>query len=160
LICCARNFHIVTYASAGCSSLERGSAKKYPAGVVSVNYETYNGKKTEWNAGVEVLYDASLYQRYLSDTIIGFTKPAQNIQVGVKAGYELVVGRLSMPVEMGYYVYTRVPYHFFHRIGLRYQINDRFVASVTLRTRWSHADFFEFGFGYKIPVLRKKCSIN
>ncbi|MBI3512368.1 MAG: acyloxyacyl hydrolase [Bacteroidetes bacterium] len=157
VICRVRTFHVVTYASVGWAALTRGDSKKYTAGVVSINYETFNGKKIKWNAGAEVLYDGSLYERYKSDTIIGLANPVQNVQVGVKAGFALVVGRLSMPVEMGYYAYSRVPYHFFHRIGLRYQINDHFVASLTLRTRWAHADFFEFGFGYSIPVTRKKC---
>ncbi|CAN5170891.1 hypothetical protein BH09BAC5_BH09BAC5_06620 [soil metagenome] len=158
--------HLVTCIAAGFSALAITNTEKYGAFVISANLERYAGFKSKWNSGLEFAYDAAQYERHKNDTSINFTRKYQNVQVGFKIGYALVAGRLSMPIEMGYNVYskiysnTTIPNHFFHRIGLRYKINEHLSGSVTLRTRWSHADFFEWGFTYAIPVGKKATCLN
>ncbi len=148
-------WYLVGYTSVGLSAVEYASKQKYPAYVASINIERFNNCKNKWNTGIEFAYDGAQYYRYQNDTSINFTNKNQNIQIGIKLGYALVAGRLSMPLEWGYFIYSRIPYHNFHRIGLRYQINEYMSASITLKTRFSHADFFEFGFGYRIPLAKK-----
>jgi hypothetical protein len=39
---------------------------------------------------------------------------------------------------------------FFHRIGSRYALNDKFILNLSLKTHFAVADFVEFGIAYKI----------
>lgn len=73
-------------------------------------------------------------------------------RVGVFAGYELHVNRLSLIAQAGYYVYY--PYDFEGRVylrpGLKYYINKKVFAVVTLKSHWAKAENVAFGIGYRI----------
>jgi hypothetical protein len=149
------HLHLVTYVCGGICEISRTSQKEYPAGVVSVNLERYYGSRTKWNAGLEFEYSSARLEQTRTDTSIHNYKDVENLQVGIKAGYAFVVDQLSFPVEMGVYLYSHPNTgYFFHRIGVRYQVNKHLIACITLKTQWAAADYFEFGFGYTFPIKK------
>jgi hypothetical protein len=148
-----QHYHIVTYASIGINSISRIDQTKYFSEVLSVNLERFKGNKSKWNTGFEIVYSGSRLQEIRRDTSIHNYQDIENTQLGVKIGYAFVVGRISLPVEMGAFVYSKpMDGVFFHRIGIRYQFSDHFIACVTLKTQWAVAYFFEWGIGYTIPI--------
>ncbi|HET6990738.1 MAG TPA: acyloxyacyl hydrolase [Bacteroidia bacterium] len=147
------HFHIVTYASMGINSISRTDHTEYLSAVYSVNLERFKGNKSKWNTGLEIVYSDSRLHEIRRDTSIHNYKNIENTQVGLKIGYAFVVGRVSVPVEMGAFIYSRPNDGiFFHRIGIRYQFSDHFIACVTLKTQWAVAYFFEWGIGYTFPI--------
>lgn len=74
------------------------------------------------------------------------------IQAGIIGGYRLRYYKLSFMIAMGVYAYT--PYKglgsLYHRVGMRYQINDRLGINTTLKSHFAIADFAEWGIVYRI----------
>ena len=68
--------------------------------------------------------------------------------------YEYRIHRLMLFVEPGYYIYRSIydnTPNFFQRIGLRYQFNPHFFASLGLRAaNFSVAQYIEWGIGVRI----------
>ena len=102
--------------------------------------------------GLDFFYDKSNLERsrigsiyYTSDT--GLT----NVQAGIRLGYEIVVGKFAIPIEMGSYFYTKSTANgpFYHRVGLRCYISKHLILVYTLKTHWATAENIEFGVGYR-----------
>ena len=74
------------------------------------------------------------------------------IRISINLSYELKMGRISYVFQPGFYLknaYVKTGM-ISNRIGLRYQINDRLLAAVTIKAHWiSVADFIEWGIGYR-----------
>ncbi len=111
----------------------------------------------KFGVGAEVCYNPANLVVLKSDSVT-LTSNLQNTQVGVKLAYCYVAGRMSFPVEMGGFFYSKFQNDgiFFHRIGLRYYFATNFVALFTLKTHWAVANYFEFGAGYRVPIKKKK----
>ncbi|RYY18832.1 MAG: hypothetical protein EOO04_23165 [Chitinophagaceae bacterium] len=95
-----------------------------------------------WPFHWEEIYDAPTYT---------FDKSALQLQASVYAGYEHVVGRLSIPVQLGLYFYNNYSISsIYQMIGLRYKISQRWTAAVQLKAHFGKADYIQYGVGYKI----------
>ena len=140
------------YAGAGINSIDPPGSKKYGGYTLSANYERKRGNKNRWSGGLELSFNSSYIAEFRQDTVVQLSSDLQNLQVGLKAGYALVIGRLFIPIEMGYYLYSMKKSNgpIFHRIGTRVQVNDHLVVGVTLKTHWAKADFFELCVGYTL----------
>jgi hypothetical protein len=125
---------------------------KYMSQGYSLAYYRNKRNTHKFGGGVELFYNpANLAQLEMSgDTV----KKLQNLQVGVKFSYCYNIGRLSLPVEFGYYAYTHFTGDgpFYHRIGVRYIFKNNVVAMFQLKTHWAVAQYFEFGAGYRLPL--------
>ncbi len=110
----------------------------------------------KFGLGIDAYYSAANYEQMLSES-----NPPQNVfqnlQAGAKFSYCYNIGRVSLPVEMGYYFLSRYhdDGHFFHRIGIRYNFKNNVVAIISLKTHWAVASYFEYGLGYRFPVKKK-----
>lgn len=151
--------YFIIYAATGLKEISPPGGKKYPCFNISINRERKFSLSGRYLYGLELTYNGANYADFKRDTLIHVTA-IQNIQVGIKAGYSLVAGRLSFPVEMGIYLYSyeKDPGLIFHRIGLRYQLTKKWTAVMTLKTHWSKADFIELGVGYSFntKLIHKK----
>lgn len=130
--------------------------KKYFAQNYSATFYHNLRNTHKFGLGLEACYNpANLYM--LKTDQVPMSSNLENIQGGIKLAYSYNAGRLSFPVEMGYYVYTKFTDDgaFFHRIGMRYYLKNNFVVIATLKTHWAVANYFEFGAGYRIPVKKK-----
>lgn len=83
---------------------------------------------------------------------------SSDFMLGLPIGHELYMGRLSMIIELGFYVYKRHSLFpdIYQRYGLRYQLNSNFVAGLTLNTHRAKAECFELSVGYRLLGARKK----
>ena len=75
----------------------------------------------------------------------------ENVQVGVKFSHELVLGRVSFPMEAGVYAYTKykgnVP--IYSRLGIRYLVTDHLLVHFSLKTHFAKAEYLDAGFGWR-----------
>ena len=68
--------------------------------------------------------------------------------------YEFKIHRLNLFLEPGYYVYKSIydkSESFFQRIGLRYQLNEKWFCAIGLRSQYfSVAQYIEWGVGLRL----------
>ncbi|QDO92829.1 acyloxyacyl hydrolase [Formosa sediminum] len=73
-------------------------------------------------------------------------------RVGLFAGHELFINKLSVETQVGYYVYY--PYDFegrtYLRIGLKRYFGERWFGAVTLKSHGAKAECVEFGVGIRL----------
>lgn len=120
--------------------------KTYPIYALSV----VGNKKFSYKSGLELaldfIYKTSInaYKEEIPKT------PLSIAQAGVYAGYVLPLNKLEIIIGMGaYYLDKYNPEdHFYHRVGMRYYVNDHFLINFSLKTHWAKADYVEYGIGY------------
>ncbi|MCB4798617.1 acyloxyacyl hydrolase [Neotamlana laminarinivorans] len=73
-------------------------------------------------------------------------------RVGVFAGHELFINKMSLLTQLGYYVYY--PYDFegrmYMRIGLKRYFGNKVFGAVTLKSHGAKAEAVEFGVGIRL----------
>lgn len=73
-------------------------------------------------------------------------------RIGVFAGYEMFLNRLSMEGQFGYYVYA--PFNedvaVYQRLGLKYYFSDKIFGGIFLKTHMAKADALEFSVGIRL----------
>lgn len=94
-------------------------------------------------------------QNYFEDYFNAYNKRPSGFdqwRVGARAGYSYNLGRLSFPIEIGYYVIQKVnpDAKLVSRIGVRYYSKSGLVAHFGLRTHYAVAYDFEYGLGYRL----------
>ena len=139
----------------GPNEIDPPLSKEYLAQSYSATFYHNIRNTSKIGVGLDVYYNAANYQQLKQDSTS--SSKLQNIQVGIKIAYAYNIGRLSLPVEMGYYLYSKYTGDgiFFHRIGMRYYFKNNFVAIISLKTHWAVASYFEVGIGYRIPLKTK-----
>ncbi|MGG7036920.1 MAG: acyloxyacyl hydrolase [Flavobacterium sp.] len=113
-------------------------------------------RKSAWQLGTEIFF-SDFYKEYIRYRAIAF--PEENIdpdtdykRVGVFAGHELFINRLSLELQVGYYVYE--PYKddipFYDRLGLKYYLSKKIFTGISLKTHLFVAEALEFVIGARI----------
>lgn len=73
-------------------------------------------------------------------------------KVGLIAGHELFVGKISLLTQFGMYIYN--PYKssipVYQRYGIKYYFIENYFGSLTLKTHGGRADVIEWGLGVRI----------
>jgi hypothetical protein len=73
-------------------------------------------------------------------------------RIGIFAGHELFINKLSLLTQLGYYLYY--PYDFegrtYFRIGLKRYFGERLFGALTLKSHGAKAEAVEFGIGIRI----------
>jgi hypothetical protein len=73
----------------------------------------------------------------------------KKLQIGPYATYEHFFGRLSVPLQLGVYVYNRANSPIlFQQFGLRYGFSKHLSAELLLKSHMGQADFIHTGIGY------------
>jgi hypothetical protein len=112
-------------------------------------YRRWNHKNM-WNAGLEIFYNEANYREIVrTDANV---KRSRYIQPAAKMGYSLCIGRLSMPLDLGFYFYDKVngeAFPMYEKVGLRYQISKNMLIGTSLKTYFARAEFFEWGITYR-----------
>lgn len=72
------------------------------------------------------------------------------LQVGTYVGYIIPMDKLHVVIGMGAYVRDkyRPDGPFYHRLGLRYRLDNGLNFNLTLKSHWAKADYVEYGIGY------------
>ncbi|WP_422350339.1 acyloxyacyl hydrolase [Flagellimonas sp.] len=73
-------------------------------------------------------------------------------RVGIFAGHELFIHKMSIETQLGYYVYY--PFDFegrmYNRIGLKRYFGDKLFGAITLKSHGAKAETVEFGIGVRL----------
>jgi hypothetical protein len=125
--------------------------------VFSLTYQRNVRNTHKFSAGFDAYYDQNYFLDYetkLSKEPQGFDK----VRVSARVGYSYNVGRISFPIEMGYYLFQKVQPDGFivSRIGVRYYTACGLIAHFGLRTHFAVAYTFEYGLGYRFFIKSKR----
>lgn len=119
--------------------------------LVSVAYQRNVRNTHKFSAGLDLFYD----QNYIIDYENKFQKRPESfdkVRVSARVGYSYNVGRISFPIEMGYYIFQKAQPDgvVVSRLGVRYYARNGFICHFGLRTHFAVAYNFEYGLGYRL----------
>jgi hypothetical protein len=121
--------------------------------VVTAAYQRNVRNTHKFSAGIDFFYD----KNYMMDYEAEFEKEPKGIdraRIAAKVGYSYNAGRVSFPIEVGYYIFQRSKPDGFivSRLGVRYYSKSGIVATFGLRTHFAVAYTFEYGLGYRFFI--------
>lgn len=140
---------LMAYTALGFNQHEIAS-KELTTWLFSFCYQRNIRNTHKFGVGLDAYYDQNYwidYQGEYGQQPQGFDK----WRLSLKAIYSYNVGRISFPVELGYYVFQKdkPDGNIVSRIGVRYYTKSGLVASFGLRTHFAVAYTFEYGLGYR-----------
>ena len=114
---------------------------KFYINETSLQVKYRKGIKSGFVFGSDLLYNPSLLE---------FTN--KNIQIGICTGHILHFDKLKLGVIMSTYIYNikQKSETLYHKLFSEYNINNKLILRLTLKSHWAKADFFSLGLGYKI----------
>ena len=128
------------------------ATKELKCYVVSVTYQRNVRNTHKFSAGLDFFYD----ENYKIDFENSFNRQPnglESMRISARLGYSYNVGRISFPVEIGYYAFQKVKpgpdANVVSRIGVRYYSPCGVVVHFGLRTHFAVAYDFEYGLGYR-----------
>lgn len=129
----------------------------------ALNFSTTLNRQISHKVKFGVGADISYNEGFGADTIWSNSMPVSapfdrkdKILVGAYGSFELVLGRLSMIIQPGLYLYKKeVEWNnlpsAYQRIGIKYHLFNNLVVGVSIRTSYfSKAEFIEWNVGYRI----------
>lgn len=129
---------------------------QYPYYAASFYGDKRIGRKSAFQAGIDFFWPM-----YLKDFIKfkatsfpeeGLDPDTDYRKVGLFAGHELFINKLSLETQLGFYVYS--PYKetgsHYTRIGLKYYITNKVFSSLTLKSHAANAEVIELGVGVRL----------
>ena len=113
-------------------------------------------RKTALQLGTELFLTES-FKDYINYFAVAY--PEMNIdpntdykRVGVFVGHELIINRISLEAQLGYYVYRPfvkdIPVY--DRVGVKYYFTDKIFGGFTIKTHLFLAEALEFGIGVRL----------
>ncbi len=129
---------------------------QFPFYIVSAYADKRLNKKSAIQLGADVFFSNFLKQliRFESTAQLnnGVTGDEDFKRVGIFAGHELFVNKMSLETQLGYYVYY--PYEFesrmYIRAGLKRYFGDKIFGAITLKSHGFRAEAVEFGLGIRL----------
>jgi hypothetical protein len=140
----------VAVATAGFNEIEPVGGKKYLVTEWSGNMSWPLSHRWHAVGGLDIIYNSSNIEKLHRDTV-SISSNFENVQAGFKAGGEMFIGKISVPLEMGVYLHTKMKRNglLYHRMGVRYNFNEHWFGNFTLKTHFAKADYFAWGAGYR-----------
>jgi hypothetical protein len=144
-----RNWQFNVLVVTGFNDVDPPGGKRYGLLNVLSSAMRQTSRKHKWGGGIDIMYSDAIRHRLAMDTI--YVSTVGNMQPGVKIAYELVVGRISFPIEFGAYIYTRYKNFMpvYNRFGVHYLVNDHLILNVSLKSHLARAEYFEYGAGWR-----------
>ncbi|WP_338731647.1 acyloxyacyl hydrolase [Mangrovimonas cancribranchiae] len=129
---------------------------QYPFFVVSAYADKRLGHVSAVQLGADVFFSEFLKELIYYQSV---AYPEENVsgdedwkRVGVFAGHELFINKMSVVTQLGYYVYY--PYDFegrtYLRIGLKRYFGKKLFGALTLKSHGAKAEAVEFGVGIRL----------
>jgi hypothetical protein len=140
---------ILVYSAFGFNQREVATHQLY-CGLFSAEYHRNVRNTHKFGFGLDVFLD----QNYIYDFESDYHKKPQgieNFRMAAKFCYAYNLGRVSFPIDIGYYFYgSTIPDGFLvSRIGMKYYSSSGLTYSIGLRTHFAVAYDFEYGIGYR-----------
>ena len=137
------------YGSLGIKQHPWIGSKRYAVNILSGELTKKISRKHQYGGGVVVFYDGSLEVN--PRTITSDKRKGNNFQAGVFGSYEYSIGKISLPMQLGAYVFNHDVYSvIFQQFGIRYQFSNSFSAQLMLKSYGGKADVIHAGIGYKL----------
>lgn len=119
--------------------------------------------KSKFGFGMSLSYDGSYNSTVFVDN--GELEPTEGfhgnkLSLSIFPSYELVVNKLSVVIQPGFYVLRKHSANkepaTYQRLGIHYQIGSNLFAGINLRAYNYHvSDFIEWTIGYRLDLLKK-----
>ena len=113
-------------------------------------------RKSALQFGAELFLTESI-KEYIKDFSVAY--PDRNVaantdykRIGIFIGHELIINRISLEAQLGYYVYQpfKKDIPIYDRVGIKYYFTDKIFLGFTIKTHLFLAEALEFGVGYRI----------
>lgn len=129
---------------------------QFPFYVFSAYADKRINRKSALQLGADVFFSNFLKELIVYKSVSfpeeAISKDEDFKRVGIFAGHELFVNKISVETQLGYYVYY--PFDFegrsYIRIGLKRYFGDKFFGAVTLKSHGAKAEAVEFGVGIRL----------
>lgn len=129
---------------------------QYAMYVVSAYADKRINKSSALQLGTDVFFSNFLKEliRFQSTANLGdgVTGDEDFKRVGIFAGHELFINRMSIETQLGYYIYY--PFDFegrtYIRIGLKRYFGKKLFGAITLKSHGAKAEAVEFGIGVRL----------
>jgi len=148
----------IIYDSLNISLSEKYEGESFTVFGISALLNRQIGYKSKIGLGFDISYDGS-HQTQISInncyTEVSAGKLTDNIHISVYPSYELVINKVSLVLQPGFYIYrdhieNQNPV-FYQRVGLKYNFYKDFYIGLNLRAYQFHvSDFIEWNLGYRI----------
>jgi len=133
----------------------RGSGQ-FPFYTISLYGDKRLSKKSSIHVGTELMISDFLkeYRDFQANSF-----PNSDIngdedykRLGVFAGHELHIGKMSVLTYLGYYLYDEINFasSIYNRIGLQRRMNEHWIVNVTLKSHAASAEALSIGIGYRL----------
>ncbi len=137
------------FATAGPKQAPWVESKRYLVNTLQTEVTKHTASNNQYGAGLILFYDRSLEVH--PDGIPSSKRKNNKLQAGVYAAYEHNFGRLSVPLQLGAYVFNQdMAPLLFQNLGLRYQFSPKLIAQFLMKTHMGQADHIGLGLGYTI----------
>jgi hypothetical protein len=136
------------YSSIGIKQHPWIGSKRYVVNSFSVEMTKHISHKYQYGGGAVIFYDRSLEVN--PRTITSDKREHNNVQVGVYGTYEYLIGKFSVPLQLGFTIINHDVYSIlFQQAGLRYKLAGRLSFEIILKAYGGKADMIHAGIGYK-----------
>ena len=100
--------------------------------------------------GINMTLDRANANEVPRSPIYAWNRSASHWQASIYAAYEYVLGNLSFPLQVGYYLYNNYPVNsIYQNYGVRYRFATHWTAGFALKAHLGNGDFMQWGLGYK-----------
>jgi hypothetical protein len=124
-------------------------SKRYLIGIFSTEVSRRTSSKHQFGVGTTWFQNPSL--EIGESGLVSEKMTGNNSQVGLYGSYERHFGNLSLPVQLGAYLYNKDRFTAtYQQIGLRYQFKKRLSTSALLKTHLGKAEYINFGMDYTL----------
>ena len=129
---------------------------QFPFYIVSAYADKRINRKSAFQLGADVFFSNFLKELIYYQSV---AFPEMNVdadtdfkRVGIFAGHELFINKMSIITQFGYYVYY--PFDFegrtYQRIGLKRYFGDKWFGALTLKSHAAKAEAVELGIGIRL----------
>ena len=148
----------IIYDSLNVKLSEKYEGETFSVSGISALYSRQISNKSKIGIGFDIAYDGS----HLTQTAIDEGKNevenglfVDNIHISLFPSYELIVHKVSVIIQPGFYLYRKNIKNqspvFYQRIGLKYNFYNDFFLGLNLRAYQYHiSDYIEWNIGYRI----------
>ncbi|WP_452226720.1 acyloxyacyl hydrolase [Lacinutrix cladophorae] len=129
---------------------------QFPFYIISAYADKRLNRKSAIQLGTDVFFSTFL-KEHIKYRAAAFPEEGEDgtadyKRVGVFAGHELFINKMSLETQFGYYVYY--PYDFegrtYLRIGLKRYFGEKWFAALTLKSHGAKAEAVELGVGIRL----------